>query len=253
MRVAHLPQSQSAPALPSSSHPSSVSSPAFVGAPGGISILLRPGRVIVEGRQLRGWLRREVAHPGGELACRGDEGREGVGRGGGVAGRVVGIFKGMQGVGLGSGAGRGPARAPVRGRASGLVRGEAAGACRQRLWSVGARGVRLAQAVRRGLLPRLSLQGSGERRRGRAVRFKACPGGDGIASLASPRHAPPAPSLAGNAQKGFCWVRVVLKVLEGNICGVSGGQSWAQAPRALTSPDPTGFRSSALWHEPAGC
>lgn len=86
------------------------------------------------------------------------------------------------------------------------------------------------------------------------MRFKACPGGDGIPSLASPRHAPlPAPSLAGNAHKGFCGVRGVLKVLEGNIRGVSGGQSWAQAPRALTSPDPTGFRSSALQCEPAGC
>lgn len=195
-----------------------------------------------------------MAHPGGELARRGDEGREGVGRGGGIARRVVGIFKGMQGVGLGSGAGRGPARATVRGRASGLVRGEAAGARGQCLWRVGARGVRLAQAVSRGLLPRLSLWRSGERRRRRAVRFKACPGGDGTPSLASPRHAPlPAPSLAGNAHKGFCGVRGVLKVLEGNIRGVSGGQSWAQAPRALTSPDPTGFRSSALQCEPAGC
>lgn len=39
-------------------------------------------------------------------------------------------------------------------------------------------------------------------------------------------------------------------MLEGNIHGVSGGQSWAQAPRALTSPDPTGFRSSAPRCEP---
>lgn len=39
-------------------------------------------------------------------------------------------------------------------------------------------------------------------------------------------------------------------MLEGNIRGVSGGQSWAQAPRALTSPDPTGFRSSAPRCEP---